>query len=383
MAAALGGASLPVVWVNPARVRHFAQALGRRAKTVPIDAGMIARFVEATKPDLRELPDEATQLLVDLVARHRQIIEMIVAERNREKRFAAMRIPKSLARLIAALEKELSEIDAEIDASVRGSPAWRSPHVQGREMDVFVGIDVSKDRLDICIRPSGETFAVTRDDEGLASLVERLRALSPALIALEATGGYETVVASALAAAHLPLAVINPRQIRDFARSTGKLAKTDRLDAAAIAHFAEAIRPPARRVADAEAQALGELVARRRQVIEMIVAEKNRRRLAGQPRVLKAIDRHLDLLQAELSELDRDIDSAIRKSPAWRPRPGEDRPLHGGGGRKPLEPRHRRALSKAQSRRKGRQTGPHRLHPQTPRHPQRHPARAKAWSLPA
>jgi transposase len=185
-------------------------------------------------------------------------------------------------------------------------------------MDMFIGIDVSKDRLDICIRPSGEIFAVTRDDEGLEHLVERLRALAPVLVALEATGGYETVVASALAAAHLPLAVINPRQIRDFARSTGKLAKTDRLDAAAIAHFAEAIRPPAQPVADAEAQALGELVARRRQVIEMIVAEKNRRRLAGQPRVLKAIDRHVDLLQAELSELDRDIDGAIRKSPAWQ-----------------------------------------------------------------
>ena len=145
-------------------------------------------------------------------------------------------------------------------------------------MDVFVGIDVSKDRLDICIRPSGETFAVRRDDEGLASLVERLRALHPVLVALEATGGYETVVASAVAVTHLPLAVINPRQIRDFARSTGKLAKTDRLDAAAIAHFAEAIRPPARPVADA--QALDELVARRRQVIKMIVAEKNRRRLS-------------------------------------------------------------------------------------------------------
>jgi Transposase len=99
--------------------------------------------------------------------------------------------------------------------------------------DVFIGIDVSKDRLDICLRPSGEIFAVTRDDEGLEHLVERLRALAPVLVALEATGGYETVVASALAAAHLPLAVINPRQIRDFARSTGKLAKTDRLDAAA------------------------------------------------------------------------------------------------------------------------------------------------------
>ena len=101
-------------------------------------------------------------------------------------------------------------------------------------MDLFIGIDVSKDRLDVCVRPSGETFVVTRDDEGLERLVERLRALAPVLVALEATGGYETVVASALATAHLPLAVINPRQIRDFARSTGKLAKTDRLDAAAI-----------------------------------------------------------------------------------------------------------------------------------------------------
>src|ERR1700733_11523471 len=137
-----------------------------------------------------------------------------------------------------------------------------SPHVQGREMDVFIGIDVSKDRLDVCIRPSGETFTVTRDGEGLERLGERLCALAPVLIVMEATGGYETVAASALAAAHLPLAVVNPRQIRDFARSTGKLAKTDRLDAAAIAHFAEAIRPPAQPVADDEAQALGELVAR-------------------------------------------------------------------------------------------------------------------------
>ena len=135
---------------------------------------------------------------------------------------------------------------------------------------------------------------------------------------MEATGGYETVVASAIGAAHLPLAVVNPRQIRDFARSTGRLAKTDRADAAAIAHFAEAIRPPARPIADAAAQALGELVARRRQVIEMIVAERNRRPRASQRRVVRAIDRHLQLLQAELSELDRDIDGAIRSSPAWQ-----------------------------------------------------------------
>jgi transposase len=185
-------------------------------------------------------------------------------------------------------------------------------------MEHFVGIDVSKDRLDVHVRPSGESFVVGRHGEGLATLVERLQALAPDLVVMEATGGYETVVASAVGAAHLPLAVVNPRQIRDFARATGKLAKTDRLDAAAIAHFAEAVRPPARPIADAEAQLLGELVARRRQVIEMIVAERNRRRMATQRRVVRAIERHLALLQSELSELEQDIDGAIRKSPAWQ-----------------------------------------------------------------
>ncbi len=185
-------------------------------------------------------------------------------------------------------------------------------------MEHFVGIDVAKDRLDVHLRPSGESFTVTRDGEGLVQLVDRLQRLAPRLVVMEATGGYETIVASAVAAAHLPLAVVNPRQIRDFARATGKLAKTDAIDAAAIAHFAEAIRPPARPIAEPEAQALGELVARRRQVIEMMVAERNRRRRATQRRVLQAIDRHLELLQTELSELDGDIDGAIRGSPAWQ-----------------------------------------------------------------
>jgi transposase len=179
-------------------------------------------------------------------------------------------------------------------------------------MEHFVGIDVAKDRLDVHLRPSGETFAVARDGEGLAQLVDRLQTLAPQLVVMEATGGYETIVASA---ARLPLAVVNPRQIRDFARATGKLAKTDRIDAAAIAHFAEAVRPPARPMADAEARALGELVTRRRQVIEMMVAERNRRRRVTQSRVRRAIDRHLELLQTELSH---DIDGAIRKSPAWQ-----------------------------------------------------------------
>ncbi len=149
-------------------------------------------------------------------------------------------------------------------------------------------------------------------------LVERLCALAPALIVLEATGGYETVVASALAAAQLPLVAINPRQARDFARATGRLAKTDALDAAALAHFAEAVRPQPRPIPNAQAVALGELVARRRQLIEMIVAENNRRRQLTQRALVRSVERLLAVLQKELTALERDIDDTIRGSPAWR-----------------------------------------------------------------
>ncbi len=183
---------------------------------------------------------------------------------------------------------------------------------------MFVGIDVSKDRLDVHLRPGGEAFAVARDGEGLAALTARLAGLTPSLIVLEATGGFETVVASALAAAHLPLAVVNPRQIRDFARATGKLAKTDALDAASIARFAEAIRPEPRPVADEEALLLGELVARRRQLIDMMTAERNRRRQLTSKALIKKLDRHLDLLQEQLAELEADIGTTIKGSPAWR-----------------------------------------------------------------
>lgn len=183
---------------------------------------------------------------------------------------------------------------------------------------MFVGIDVAKDRLDVHVRPSGESFVVARDGEGLAALTERLQQLHPSLIVLEATGGFEVTVAAALGSAKLPLAVINPRQIRDFARATGKLAKTDALDAAAIAHFAEAIRPEPRPIPDAQAQALGELVARRRQVIEMIVAETHRRRQMTQCLLLRQVDRHLAVLQEELTEIERELDDSIRGTPAWR-----------------------------------------------------------------
>lgn len=183
---------------------------------------------------------------------------------------------------------------------------------------IYVGIDVAKDRLDVHVRPGGEAFAAARDHEGLSLLAKRLRTLSPALVVLEATGGFEVTVAAALSAAGLPLAVVNPRQIRDFARATGKLAKTDALDAAAIAHFAEAVHPEPRPLPDAQARELGELVARRRQLIEMMVAEGNRAKQAQSPRLKKRIARHLATLQKELAEIESDLDGTIRGTPVWR-----------------------------------------------------------------
>jgi transposase len=182
---------------------------------------------------------------------------------------------------------------------------------------VFVGIDVAKDHLDVHLRP-GDAFTVTRDGEGITSLVERMRAISPALIVLEATGGFETIVAAALGGAQLPMAVVNPRQIRDFARAIGRLAKTDALDAEVIALFAERVRPEPRPLPDDDARYLSELVARRRQIVEMMTMERNRRRTLTGKRFLKSIDRLLAALQKELSDLEADLDDTIRGTPAWR-----------------------------------------------------------------
>jgi transposase len=186
------------------------------------------------------------------------------------------------------------------------------------ERTCFVGIDVSKATLDVHVLPQGERFCVARDSAGVAGLVERLRSLEAKLIVLEATGGFEQVVSAALGAAGLPVAQINPRQIRDFARALGRLAKTDRIDAAVIALFAERVRPEARPLPDEQARLLDELVTRRRQVIEMIVAEGNRGRELESPRIKKRISRHLASLQAELSEIDQELDTTIRGTPIWR-----------------------------------------------------------------
>jgi transposase len=183
---------------------------------------------------------------------------------------------------------------------------------------IFVGIDVSKDRLDVHVRPSTEAFAVSRDGKGLEELVDRLRTLAPALIAVEATGGFESIVAAALAAAELPLVVVNPAQIRHFAQALGKRAKTDPIDAEVIANFVEAVKPAVRAVPDGQARLLGELVARRRQIIEMIVAERQREKRAENVPVRKSLARTLKSLEKELPTIDADIDGLVRGSPAWR-----------------------------------------------------------------
>ena len=183
---------------------------------------------------------------------------------------------------------------------------------------IVVGIDVSKDRLDVAVRPSGEVFAVARDADGIDGLIARIAPLCPTAVAVEAIGGYETVVAASLAAAGLAVVVVNPAQVRGFARALGQRAKTDPIDARIIAHFVEATKPEIRPLADAETRMLADLVARRRQIVQMIVAERQRQRRLPDKRLQKSIARLLAALQKELSSLETDIDDAVRGSPAWR-----------------------------------------------------------------
>ena len=182
----------------------------------------------------------------------------------------------------------------------------------------FVGIDVSKAHLDVHVLPTGDSFRVSHDDDGLVTLIERLRPVAPVVLVLEATGGYDVTAAATLASAGLPVAVVNPRQIRDFARATGQLAKTDTLDARVIALFAEAVRPAPRPMPDEQARALGELIARRRQLVDMLGAEQNRRRLLHDRRLQRHVDAHIAWLEEALRRLDHDLTTLIRSTPVWR-----------------------------------------------------------------
>ena len=182
---------------------------------------------------------------------------------------------------------------------------------------IYVGIDVAKAQVDVAVRPVDEGWTVSNDDAGVRQLVSRLKTLEPVMVVLEASDGIELPLVASMALEELPVVVVNPRQVRDFARATGKLAKTDALDAAVLAHFGEAVKPPVRPLRDAETQALNSLAARRHQVMSMIVSEKNRLGIAATA-VCPRIEAHIEWLQRELDDLDRDLRQTLRQSPVWR-----------------------------------------------------------------
>jgi transposase len=188
---------------------------------------------------------------------------------------------------------------------------------------MLVGIDVAKAELVVATRPGGERWTVSNDERGVRTLVERLRRDGVELIVLEATGGYELLCVAALAAVSLPVVVVNPRQVRDFAKATGQLAKTDRIDADILALFADRVRPEVRALPDAEAQELEALLARRRQLLEMLQAERNRLGQVfgrGKGPVKKSLKAHIAFLERELRMTDTDLGDQVRQSPAWRER---------------------------------------------------------------
>ena len=182
---------------------------------------------------------------------------------------------------------------------------------------IYVGIDVAKARVDVAVRPVGDRCEVSNDEAGIAELVAQMQHLKPAALVLEASGGLELPLVAALAAASLPVVVVNPRQVRDFAKATGRLAKPDSLDAAVLAHFAEAVRPPLRPLRDADTQVLNSLVARRQQVMTMLVAERNRLSSANMA-VRPRIETHIAWLKQELDDLDKNLRQTFRRSPVWR-----------------------------------------------------------------
>lgn len=199
---------------------------------------------------------------------------------------------------------------------------------------MFVGIDVAKAELVIGVRPTGAGWTASNDGPGVHDLADRLRALAPTLIVLEATGGYELLCVAALAAADLPVVVVNPRQVRDFARATGQLAKTDRIDADILARFADTVRPAVRVLPTAAAQELDALLTRRRQLLEMLGAERNRLGQvfgSGKKPVKKSLAAHIAFLERELTRADTELDAAIRRSPVWHAQDDLVRSVPGAG----------------------------------------------------
>ena len=299
----------------------------------------------------------------------------------------------------------------------------------------FVGIDVSKAQVDVAVRPTGKRWTLPYDQTGIEGLIPQIVDLEPALVLLEATGGLELPLVAALAAAALPVVVVNPRQVRDFAKATGTLAKTDTLDAGVLAHFADAVRPEVRPLKDAETQVLNSLTARRHRVMTMLVSEKNRLGSAIGA-VSPRIEAHIAWLEQELSDLDKGLRQTLRRSPVWREKddllrtvpgvgeqlsltllahlpelgtlnrrqsagpggrgslqpgqwypagqahrlgwtgPGPHSSLHGGDGSQPLQPGYKGLLPAAAGRRQAQETGSHGLHAQAADNPQLHD---QAW----
>jgi len=199
----------------------------------------------------------------------------------------------------------------------------------------YIGIDVSKAQVDVAVRPTGQRWAASYNETGVEELVSQIVDIGPAMVLLEATGGLEVPLVAALAAAALPVVVVNPRQVRDFARATGTLAKTDSLDAAVLAHFADAVRPSVRPLRDAETQVLNSLAARRHQVLTMLVSEKNRLGTAISA-VHPRIEAHIAWLEQELNDLDEGLRQTLRRSPVWREKDDLLRTVPGVGEQVPL-----------------------------------------------
>ena len=237
----------------------------------------------------------------------------------RQTGFSLVMEDRQKARVAAPIPNRARTVAWANQARISQGRASNSQEVLVEQESIYVGIDVAKAQVDVAVRPTGDRWEVSYDDAGVGKLVSQMGDLGPAMVLLEASGGLELPLVAALAAASLPVVVVNPRQVRDFARATGTLAKTDALDAQVLAHFAEVVRPPVRPLRDAEAQSLNSLVARRHQVVTMLVSEKNR--LGTAARSLRPrIQAHVAWLEQELDDLDEELRQTLHQSPVWRER---------------------------------------------------------------
>ena len=236
----------------------------------------------------------------------------------RQTGFSLVMEDRQKARVAAPIPNRARTVAWANQARISQGRASNSQEVLVEQESIYVGIDVVKAQVDVAVRPTDDRWEVSHDETGVRQLVSQLKTLEPVMVLLEASGGLEVPLVAAKAADAVPVVVVKPRQVRDFARATGKLAKTDALDAAVLAHFAEAVRPPVRPLRDAKTQALNSLVARRHQVMTMLVSEKNRLSSATTVAVRPRIEAHIAWLEKELDDLDEGLRQTLRRSPVWR-----------------------------------------------------------------